>query len=111
VSQCTTSLKSSRQQSAFSELHRALIIKSLMWALFVVPPDPASYLLTCLRESLEVVLPDALLFKTSKELLYQAVLLWRAGRDVVLLQSIESARPSEPPALKDQPNDLVNALD
>ena len=74
-----------------------------MRPLLVVPPDPTAYFLTCLREALEVVLPDAFLFQAAEEPLNHSVLLRRVGRDVFLFQPIEPARLPEPAALKDQP--------
>ena len=55
-----------------------------MRALLVVPPDPTLYLLACLAETLEVVLPDVLLFETAEEPLDHAFLLGRVGSDVLL---------------------------
>ena len=72
-----------------------------MWPLLVVPSDPTAYLLAGLGESLEVVLPDAFFLQAAEEPLDHPVLLRRVRGNVLLFQTIESARFSEPPALED----------
>jgi len=73
-----------------------------MWPLLVVPSDPTAYLLAGLGESLEVVLPDAFFLQAAEEPLDHPVLLRRVRGNVLLFQTIESARFSEPPALEDE---------
>lgn len=100
---CNAPRSSSHQQSLLPVADRAFITQSLVRSLLVVPLDPLPHLLARLFVTRKVVLPHALFFQTPEESLDQPVLLRRVGRDVLLLQPIESARLSESPTLKHQP--------
>jgi hypothetical protein len=67
----------------------------------VVPFDPLSNGGASFGETAEVVQPDALLFKTTKEALDEAVLLGRIGCDEFLAQPVIAASGAKAPALED----------
>ena len=68
----------------------------------VVPFDPLSNGGASFGEAAEVVQPDALLFKTTKEALDEAILLGRIGRNELLAQPVIAASGAKAPALEDE---------
>ena len=72
-----------------------------MRAFLLVPLDPAPNDPPRLLKCLEHVLPDTLLFQAPKEPFEHPVLLWRIGRDELLLQAIVATGLPKPPTLED----------
>ena len=74
-----------------------------MGPFLVVPMHPVSNDPPRLLKRLEPVLPDTLVFQTSKEPLNQPILLGRIGRDELLLQPIVSTGLAKSATLENQP--------
>ena len=73
-----------------------------MGPFLVIPVDPVPNDPPRLLKGLERVLPDALLFQTPKKPFDHPVLLWRVGRDELLLETIVATGLPESLTLKDQ---------
>ncbi len=73
------------------------VFERLMRALVVVVIDVAGDLGASLLNVLEPVKPSAFLFEGAIEPLAEAVLLWRVGRDVFLLQAVVAGQGSVEP--------------
>jgi hypothetical protein len=68
----------------------------------VVPLDPLSNGSASFAETAEVMQPDALLLKTTKEALDEAILLRRIGCNELLAQPVIAARGAKAPTLEDE---------
>jgi len=79
-----------------------LVVQGLVWAVLVVPPDPASVRGAPLGEPSEGALADKLLFEAAEEAVDQPVLLGGLGRDELLRQPVIPAGGAEAAALEDQ---------
>ena len=74
-----------------------------MGSFLVVPVDPVPNDPPRLLKRLERVLPDTLVFQTSKEPLNHPILFERIGRDQLLLQPIASTGLAKSATLENQP--------
>jgi hypothetical protein len=68
----------------------------------VVPLDPLGNGSASLGEAAKVMQPDALLFKTTKEALDEAILLRRVRCNEFLAQTVIAASGAKAPALEDE---------
>ena len=101
---CSAPLKSSHWGCLLrAVLDRAPIPEGAMGPFLVVPMHPVSNDPPRLLKRLEPVLPDTLVFQTSKEPLNQPILLGRIGRDELLLQPIVSTGLAKSATLENQP--------
>src|SRR5580704_1122675 len=68
----------------------------------VVPFDPLGNSGASFGEAAEIVQPDALLFKATKEALDETILLRRIGRNEFLTEPVIAAGGAKAPALEDE---------
>jgi len=101
--QCSAPLQSSHGLELLSAVLRgAEIAQGLVRPSCIVPLDPPCDDVPRLVETLEAMLPDALLLEASEEPFDKAILFGGVRGDVLLFESIETAGCCETAALEDQ---------